>query len=275
MKIGVIGYGVVGQACCLPFKDRTELTIIDPKHSHKTIEDITDEELIFVCLPAPTLADGSVDASLIYATFSRLCDRKYNGLVVLKSTLPPDITRRLYEEYAHEFNLKNHRIRYIYSPEFITEANWENDALYPSRIIVAGNWKDVGQLETYYYRKFSSISDEVEFMDATYEEASLVKYAANAYLATKVVWMNQFKELFNDINGSDITVWDYFTRLLSSDPRIGNSHLGVPGPDGKYGYGGSCFPKDVKALTSIDTKGRLTVLREAELVNTQLRLKNK
>jgi UDPglucose 6-dehydrogenase len=85
--------------------------------------------------------------------------------------------------------------------------------------------------------------------------------------------MNQLNQLYTDVCGSPLPeTWNAFTDMLSSDTRIGDSHMQVPGSDGNYGYGGACFPKDMKALAGFDVNGRMTVAKEAEEVNTQLRL---
>ncbi len=273
IKIAVIGYGFVGKASYLPFKKKCELLVVDPLYSNNVIEDITYEKITFICLPAPTLDDGSVDASLIYDAFERLKQINYTGLIVLKSTLPPDITHDLFEQYSM-FRSPT-RLKYIYSPEFLREAWWEDDAMNPGRIIMAGAWIDTRDLKEL-YTFYSEIHEDTHFEETDYKTASLLKYATNSFLASKVVWMNQFKELLSDIepytNDDD---WFTFTSILSLDKRIGESHMNVPGNDGLPGYGGSCFPKDVKALRGIDKLGRLTVLQEVELVNTKMRLQNK
>ena len=78
--------------------------------------------------------------------------------------------------------------------------------------------------------------------------ASLVKYTINSFLATKVIFFNEIFNLFNQINSNES--WDIFTSIISKDERIGDSHMMVPGHDGRFGFGGACFPKDTSALIS-------------------------
>ena len=274
-KIGIIGYGFVGKAMHKTFEHNAEAFIVDPKHSTLTVEDYgkLNPEIIFICLPAPTMDHGGVDSSLITNVMWQLSRIKYEGIVVVKSTLPPDTVQTLYDTFMHDNKLTFHLLRYVYSPEFLRETFWEKDAIEPNRIILAGNFQDCKKVEEW-YKNHSHVPRHTRFILADYKEAALIKYAVNTFLATKVVFMNQLHQLYADICGGPPhpTDWHAFTDMLSSDMRIGHSHLNVPGPDGKYGYGGTCFPKDVKAMIGFDKHGRLTLLKEAELVNTQIRL---
>ncbi len=271
-KIGIVGYGFVGKAMHKTFEHNSTTFIVDPKYSNLTIADYAQSspQVIFVCLPAPTTDDGSVDASLIYDVFRQLTSINYKGIIVVKSTLPPNIAYDLYDTFMLMADFK---LRYIYSPEFLRESQWETDALQPSRIILAGNYIDCKIVEKF-YKNHSHVFTTTKFMLADYKEAALIKYAANSFLATKVVFMNQLYQLVTDIYGQppQPTDWDSFTELLSADNRVGSSHMKVPGLDAKYGYGGTCFPKDVKAMNAFDINNRLTLLKEAELANTYIRL---
>ena len=86
-----------------------------------------------------------------------------------------------------------------------------------------------------------SICKTLNFLEMDSKSASLIKYTINSFLASKVIFFNQIKDVFNS---SSIEIdWDYFIDCISNDTRIGNSHMMVPGPDGKNGFGGACFPK--------------------------------
>lgn len=275
-SVAYIGYGFVGKACHRVFQHNAGAIIIDPKYSDTTIKDleIRQPRLTFVAINAPTLEDGTVDASVIYTVFQQLSDIKYDGLVVLKSTLPPDVVHDLYEKFGNSKTQKKEGpLRYIYSPEFLREKHWEKDALNPHHIIIAGDYFDCRQLEELY--KNHSHIRYARFRHVDYKTASLIKYSINSYLASKVVFMNQLHQLYLDTYGVDTMQpesWKEFTDILSDDIRIGASHMEVPGNDGQYGYGGSCFPKDVKALIEFDKKERLSILREVEISNTKIRL---
>jgi UDPglucose 6-dehydrogenase len=103
--------------------------------------------------------------------------------------------------------------------------------------------------------------------------ASLVKYTINSFLALKVIFFNEMKSVFDNFNTN--TEWSDFINSLSKDKRMGNSHMNVPGPDGRYGFGGPCFPKDVKALIqySKEIGNELTLLKKANSINNNIRAK--
>jgi UDPglucose 6-dehydrogenase len=276
-KIGIIGYGFVGKAMHKTFEHNSEAFIVDPLHSTLTIKDYAtlNPEVIFICLPAPTMDHGGVDAALIYDAMWQLSSINYTGIVVVKSTLPPDIAHNLYDTFMHDKGLNFGLLRYVYSPEFLREASWEKDAVEPIRIVLGGEYFDCKKIESW-YKNHSQVPNHTRFMLSDYKEAALLKYAVNSFLATKVVFMNQLHQLYTDVYGPhQPESWKEFTELLAADTRIGHSHLNVPGPDGKYGYGGTCFPKDVKAMIGFDKHNRLTLLKEAELANTHIRLGHK
>jgi UDPglucose 6-dehydrogenase len=274
-----IGYGFVGKACHKAFENNTEAIIIDPKYSEITIADLPnyDCKLAFVSINAPTLEDRSVDASVIYDIFQQLADIKYNGLVVLKSTLPPDIVDDLYVKFGSSSTpamKKTGPLRYIYSPEFLREASWEKDAVDQSFMIIAGDFHDCDELKSL-YKRHSCIPPYCRFYMVDFKGAALVKYTINAWLATKVAFMNQVHQLHLDMYDAPSMqpeTWKEFIDIMSADIRVGQSHLQVPGPDGQYGYGGTCFPKDVRAIIGYDKNERLSILREVELANTKIRL---
>lgn len=273
--LGFIGYGFVGKACHFAFKHNSDAYIVDPKYFSLTIDQLVeiDPKMIFVAINAPTLDDRTVDASAIYTVFSQLAQAKYGGIVVLKSTLPPDVVHDLYEEFGQsKVMYKEGPLRYIYSPEFLREQHWEEDAIHPRMIILAGDYHDCKEVQTYYERHSHVKHTQYRFVD--YKEAALMKYTINTFLANKVTFMNQIYQLYSDVYGKmpHPDTWDEFTHILSMDTRMGTSHFGVPGPDGLFGYGGTCFPKDVKAMIGFDVNHRLSVLRESELANTKIRL---
>ena len=278
LKLGFIGYGFVGKACHFAFNYNAEAIIVDPKltSNHRSIEELVDinPAAVFVSINAPTLDDRTVDASAIYTIFSQLEQAKYGGVVVLKSTLPPEIVDDLYVKYGCSTIMKKQGpLRYVYSPEFLREDHWEEDAINPRMIILAGDWHDCKIIQLMYERHSHIKHPKFRFVD--YKEAALLKYTINAFLASKVVFMNQIYQLYSDIHGGGRIheqSWDDFITALGDDYRLGSSHMCVPGNDGQFGYGGSCFPKDVKAMIGFDKNERLSVLRESELANTKIRL---
>ena len=135
--------------------------------------------------------------------------------------------------------------------------------------VLGGKWRDCEVVEKAYLRH-SSVKIVPTFKtDLT--TASLLKYTINSYLATKVMFFNDLHKLHE--SGSSMVSWEQFTDMLTRDPRIGNSHMQVPGPDGELGFGGHCFPKDTEALLKYaqDKKINLNMLKKAVETNKKIR----
>lgn len=257
-KIGIIGLGYVGNAVLKSYPWENCVCIdSDPNKYYKgTYDDIMQTGAIFVCVPSPMNADGSCDTSILEEVLAKLT--KYKGVIISKVTAPPDTYRRLGEEYS---NL-------VYAPEFLTAANAEQDYLSAKWCVIGGTTPAyMHEAEEYIKQGQSSVST---VMFSSLEEASLFKYTINSFLATKVVFMNEVRQLADSI-GADYKTIQHMFRL---EPRLGNSHFQVPGPDGTLGFGGACFPKDTEALLKFaQTNGcQLNVLEAAVKKNTLLRL---
>jgi len=260
MKLGIIGKGFVGSAVANGFDKDCEQIIVDPKYTDNTIEDVLDCKLIFVCVPTPVAEDGSCDVSIAKDVLTEIDRHQYKGVVVIKSTIIPD--------YLHKFK-KTYDLKIVYNPEFLTEANANEDFKNPPFQVFGGKWKDCEVVEKAYLRH-SSVKIVPTFkVDLT--TASLLKYTINSWLATKVTFFNELKILHE--LGTSMVSWEQFTDMLSRDERVGKTHLQVPGPDGKYGFGGHCFPKDTEALLYYaDQKNiKMSVLRKAVQTNKKLR----
>jgi UDPglucose 6-dehydrogenase len=259
VKIGLIGYGVVGDALLHALKSRgstDEFIIVDPAKSDRQIQDLADTEMVFVCVPTPT---GPVcqDARTLQSVWSDLGKIFYRGIVVLKSTTTPTNTGYLVRAFP--------KLNTVANPEFLTEANARQDCLQSPFIVLGGPELYCHKLEEY-YRQYWPASQYVLLTRA--EAAMFAKYMVNAFLATKVSFMNEMYDLWNKISGTgwvpsgipgigpkpDIwnkisgTGWEGLVQAFSADLRVGRTHLQVPGPDGKFGFGGKCFPKDLKAI---------------------------
>ena len=270
-NVAYIGYGFVGKACHKAFEHNTVPVIVDPKYSDVKVEDLVhyNPGIVFVAVNAPTLENGKVDVTNIHNVLEDLSDIEYNGPVVIKSTLPPSELTYIFQKYP---------LKLVYSPEFLRERFWEEDALKPVMVLLGGDFKNCKLVEDI-YKKHSNIDlGRVTFHITLPEDAALVKYAINTFLATKVVFFNQIYQVFKDMNNGVEPQWEdwqHIVRIVGNDPRIGFSHMQVPGPDDQYGYGGSCFPKDVKAFIGEDVNNHLSLLKEVELANTKLRLLGK
>ena len=256
MNIGIVGQGYVGTAIKKVFSKHYEVDTYDldkDKCSVDYLEDLVElSNIIFVCVPTPMKKDGSCDTSIVEAVVKDINDmvvsRNVSGrIVAIKSTIPPGTTNRLNKE------CKN--ISVIFNPEFLTEANFIDDFKNQNRIIVGGERPSTTKLRQVYSLAFP-IAKIVKTGSIT---AEMVKYFTNTFLATKVSFANEMKQICDGLNIDYDKVVEYSTY----DERLGKSHWAVPGPDGKLGFGGSCFPKDLNALihlarnleTSLNTIG--------------------
>lgn len=256
-KIGIIGLGFVGEAIRNHYTGFTRICIDNDvtKGYVGTYNEIMNAEGIFVCVPSPQREDGSCNTDILESVLSKLQD--YKGVIISKVTATPDVYERLGKQYP---NL-------VHIPEFLTAANAQND--YDRE-----NWAIIGGSISAYRHEAERIirltKQDASIIHCTIGEASLVKYSINSFLATKVVFMNELAAIA-ERNGYD---WPKICRMISMDSRIGPSHMQVPGPDGQYGFGGMCFPKDTSALLhySDNISTYLNVLKEAVKKNTLLRL---
>tara|TARA_B110000503_G_scaffold29720_1_gene47856 strand:+ start:6153 stop:6941 length:789 start_codon:yes stop_codon:yes gene_type:complete len=262
MKLGIIGKGFVGSAVSNGFNVNVEQFVVDPTHSDNSIEGLVefDPVISFVCVPTPVSEDGSCDVSIARSVLQELNELQYKGVVVIKSTIIPD--------YLHEFK-KAFELKIVYNPEFLTEANANQDFINPKMQVLGGKWKDCEVVEKAYLRH--SKVKVVPTFKTDLTTASLLKYTINSYLATKVMFMNDIYNLHQA--GSSTVSWDQFTDMLTRDPRVGDSHMQVPGPDGEMGFGGHCFPKDTEAMLKYanDKNIKLSILKKAVETNKKIR----
>ena len=236
-KVGVIGNGFVGEAISFAFSSIAEMYIYDtdPSRCLNNIESVHNCDFVFVCVPTPMYEDGSQDLSYVERTFENGTDKP---LYILKSTVLPGTTDKLSKKYPN--------FKIIFSPEFLTERTARLDMLTQSRIILGGELTLTEKAKTLFNQRFK-IKNIIQTDSKT---AELTKYMNNTFFATKVSIMNEFKLLCDKIDAN----WEDALKGFVSDGRIGDSHLNVPGHDGKLGYGGTCFPKDVNALLSFSKK---------------------
>ncbi len=231
IKVGIIGNGFVGEAQAFAFSSIADVYIYDinPLKSKDLLEDIHKCDYVFICVPTPMLRDGSQDISYVEQVFKFTTKKP---IYILKSTVIPGTTDSLVKKYPS--------IKLVFSPEFLTERTAKLDMLTQARIILGGKNENVHEVKKLFLKRFKN----KHIIETDSKTAELVKYMNNTFFATKVSIMNEFKLLCDKIGAN----WDDALNGFSSDGRVGDSHLNVPGHDGKLGYGGTCFPKDVKAL---------------------------
>ena len=264
LKLGIISHGFVGTAVDNGFDKNVDKFIVDINKNKNTIEDLIefDPSLVFVCVPTPQQdSHDDVDVSIVRDVLINLNEKSYKGIIVIKSTITP--------QHLTNFKKQFKNLKLIYNPEFLTEANSLQDFIDPNMQILGGKWKDCEAVEKAYIRH-SSVK-VVPTFKVDLITASLIKYTINSWLATKVIFFNELKDLFDA--SSSHSSWSQFTDMLTRDPRIGDTHLKVPGPDGKKGFGGHCFPKDTNALIYYaKLKGvDLSILKQAIKKNNKLR----
>ncbi len=243
MKIGVIGNGVVGSAVVRTWLEHCdEIRVWDDKkerRTHSMVEALACD-ISFVCLP-----EGAVEE------FCKDWDSMNFGPndenVVLKSTVPIGTTRRLREQYQ----LPN----LIHSPEFLTARCAFTDAQCPTRNIIGvpGGAATLGYSAPCYdllYDLYEKRFPGVQILNMTSDESEAVKLMVNSFFAVKVAFFNEIRSLCDKL-GLD---WETVRAGILSDGRIAHSHTQVPGPDGKYGFGGACLPKDLKMLVELMEK---------------------
>lgn len=234
LKVGIVGHGFVGKAVDYGFPDAKK-SIVDPIYD-TTIDQLVDFEpdVTFIAVPTP-FGDGGKINSIHVENAVKFLVANCSGLIVIKSTVTPDIVR----------SLSSISDRVIYNPEFLTERNANFDFVNPPMHIFGGDYEQCEELEKI-YQEFSGCAPcPVYFMSA--EEASFVKYGINCFLASKVLWMNQFYDVVQNFGGVH---FETIAGAMMSDDRIGTTHMQVPGPDGRRGYGGACFPKDTNAFVN-------------------------
>jgi UDPglucose 6-dehydrogenase len=261
-KVGIIGLGFVGSAInsSLEMTMHSRLTLVDPAKGYTDkIEDCVNCTGIFVCVPSPMGDDGSCDTSILESVLTQLKDVGYNGVIISKCTAPPDVYERLNAEYP---NL-------VHAPEFLTAANAVSDYENGSFAMIGGRVPAYQREAERIIRISQSLLGE-NVVYCSIGEAALAKYTINSFLATKVIFMNEIYNLSQKLG----LRYEVVAAMYTMDPRIGKSHTVVPGPDGAFGFGGACFPKDTAALLKIAEQhgSDMMVLDAAVKKNTLLRL---
>ena len=246
IKIGIIGNGFVGKATKLLKSKSIEIIVYDIRPEaceplDVKLEDLELCDLIFYCLPTPINHDSSCYTHILKEAIPKI----KNPYKVIRSTVPVG--------FSDSMNC-------FFMPEFLTEANWENDFINSPHWVFGLlenpiNNEEIEELNRNFKSKIvrlfntsqtegSIVSSKIYWM--TSKEAEFLKLAKNCFLAAKVGLMN---ELYQFANIQNIN-YDNIKEILKLDDRIGKSHMNVPGINNMFGYGGTCFPKDTHSLYS-------------------------
>lgn len=223
---------------------------------------VEQSEIVFIAVGTPPDEDGSADLKHVLDV-ARTIGQHMNGpkIVITKSTVPVGTAARVRQAIAA---CTKETFHVCSNPEFLKEGAAVDDFMKPDRVVLGVDSAEAAETLRELYAPFVRTGNPVLFMDIG--SAELTKYAANAMLATRISFMNQVAELCEKV-GADVTM---VRRGIGSDSRIGSAFL-FPGP----GYGGSCFPKDVRALIKTgDQQGvPLDILRAVETVNARQKKK--
>ena len=237
MRIGVVGQGYVGTAVKTVFEKYYDTNTFDlnGECNCKNLDElVSGSDIIFICLPTPMKKNGSCDISIVQETVEKInkISDLNNKIVAIKSTVLPGTTEKL--------NKDCNNVSVLFNPEFLTEANFIEDFKNQNRIIIGGSRPEYTTLRQVY----SLVFPNARIVKTSSKIAEMVKYLTNTFLATKVSFSNEMKLLCDEL---DID-YDKVVEYSIYDERLGKSHWAAPGPDGKLGFGGSCFPKDLNAI---------------------------
>jgi UDPglucose 6-dehydrogenase len=212
--------------------------VFDPyKLPDSSLNDVLDKKFIFICVPTPMNNGGEIDDSIVDDVLSQLNDNKVDGIVVIKSTLLPTSVTKFIDKYP-SLNIAT-------NPEFLTERRANQDFIDSEWIFIGGDDSSWNRIYDLYSVIYKDASQKIDYAYVSPEAAMMAKYMTNVWFSVKVSLMNEYYELWDKLGHND---WDDVVKAFSLDKRVGPTHLQVPGPDGDFGFGGKCFPKDLNAL---------------------------
>lgn len=243
--IGIIGQGFVGSAVREGMEKYFDIICFDKdpnkfSNSVSVFNVVENSVLCFLCVPTPMKKSGECDLSIVNKALNEIYEcttslNKNQYIVVIKSTIPPGTTSKL--------NLEFPNISIVFNPEFLTEANSVNDYLEQNRIIIGGDRPASSKVKMIFSKAFPRIP----IIKTSSTIAETIKYVTNTFLAMKVSYANEVYQICQELNID----YDKVIEYSRYDDRLGNSHWSVPGPDGDFGFGGHCFPKDLAAFEFI------------------------
>jgi UDPglucose 6-dehydrogenase len=239
MKFIIAGYGFVGKAVKAALKYTYETEVVDPALTEVKISDHYDAAGIIICVNTPSDDNGDCDISNVLDVISQT---PVHMPILIKSTVSPDKLKAITEKYSE------HSI--AYSPEFLRAKSAIEDFAKQKYMIIGGD----DPLDFWHCAFRGAMPNLLVVHKCSIEEAAIIKYATNSFLAMKVSFFNHIYDIC-EASGHD---FDIVRHLICQDNRIGTSHSMVPGPDGERGWGGHCFPKDTSAfihyINSLDQK---------------------
>ena len=240
--IGIIGRGFVGSAVEFGFSPQTGCNAVvkiydkDPSKSLHTLEEtVNKSDFIFLSVPTPSNQDGSMHLGILESALQDIqsVNKRKNNIILIRSTVIPGTTSKLCKKFTN--------LNIVFNPEFLTERSAKFDFINQSRFILGGRKRNTTKVAELYRWRFGS---SVPCIETNFNTAEMIKYMNNCFFATKISFLNEMKLIADK---SEVN-WELAVEGFVRDGRIGHTHLTVPGHDGKMGFGGSCFPKDVQAM---------------------------
>jgi UDPglucose 6-dehydrogenase len=231
MYLGIIGMGCIGTANRVGFEFIGHKVVGHDPKLNTTIEDIRDTEIVFVCVPTPSLDNGGCDLSIIDSVLDKLDEMNYKGIVAIRSTVVPGYTQSMTDKYTN--------LSICFVPEFLRERCAVNDFIKNQKLLA------VGTNDRFVYQQiveaFEKLPEHTVHM--TPDEAEILKYFNNSYAALRVTFANIMYELCKKFE-ADYTV---VKNAYISTGKAGDMYLDVS--PHLRGYGGRCLPKDIKSLS--------------------------
>lgn len=268
--IGIVGYGFVGKAVG-QFKDVFPTYIYDPYNldykSSKHAKSAYNADIVFISVPTD-LSDGRLDISILESCiqdFKDLNETKSSTLVI-KSTIPVDTCNYL----SNKFDINN----IVFNPEFLTQRTAMEDFINQEEVYLAGLRDHTIKVSKAYEIFFDHHGNNTKiFQTENYKEIELLKLARNTFYSVKISYCNN---LYNLCKKQNID-YSSFRKHFARAEWVGDQHTHVPGPDGKFGYGGKCLPKDSTELLNFCRKNDImfNMLEESIKFNTQQRDKRR
>ena len=233
-NLGIIGYGIVGKAVEHIFKNNNLLYYDKYINSTPLKEVVEKSEFIFICLPTPFKND-KIDLSIIDENLKEITKFTNNTdkIIILKSTIIPGTTRNYSKLYP--------KSKFCFSPEFLREVHYLYDAVNPDRIIIGA---DDLTIRKRVFDLFKDRFPNIQIFETDPTTAETVKYMANCFLATKVIFANEIFDLCKKLNIN----YEDVKKMVIIDKRMGSSHFDVTK---ELGFGGKCFAKDIVALIGL------------------------
>lgn len=245
LKVGLVGVGVLGGVMKKWLETHTNHTVLCSDPPKNMNDDLSEADVVFIQLHIITEADGSQDLTLLKSILAKLP----NVPIFIRTTMKTGTCDALAKEFGKPI---------YFMPEFLTERTAYEDFCSQPMVFTA------------HYDLLKKVFPNKAHIIATSKEAEVIKYVHNVFGALKVTYFNAVYD-YCEKNGCD---FDVVRQGVLLSKYISPTHTSVPGPDGSFGYGGKCFPKDVKAFTDL-AKGfpLYEILKEIEPLNAQFRAK--